>query len=140
MSTTVAVCAGLFADGDGPHLLGGRCDGCGGHHFPRRAHCPYCASESVLDVALSDAGRLWAWTAVTAAPPGYRGAVPYGFGVVELPEGIRVISRLTEPDPARLSAGQPMRLVIEPLHVDDEGRQVVTYAFAPEAPGDMAGA
>ena len=27
----------------------------------------------------------------------------------------------------------PMRLAIVPLHVDDEGRQVVTYAFAPAA-------
>ncbi len=32
------------------------------------------------------------------APPGYAGAVPYGFGVVELPEGLRVITRLADPD------------------------------------------
>ena len=51
---------------------------------------------------------------------------------MELPEGLRVISRLTESDPARLRAGQPMRLVVDVLHVDDEGRQVVTYAFGPD--------
>ena len=72
---------------------------------------------------------------MTAAPPGYRGDVPYGFGVVELPEGIRVISRLTESDPARLHAGQAMHLVVVPLHVDDDGRQVVSYAFTPESEG-----
>ena len=52
--------------------------------------------------------------------------MPYGFGVVELPDGLRVIARLTESDPARLRAGQTMNLVVVPLHDD-----VVTYAFDP---------
>ena len=88
-------------------------------------------------MTLSDAGSLWAWTAVNAPPPGYRGGVPFGFGVVELPEGIRVITRLTEADPARLRRGQAMRLEIVPLHQDDAGRPVVTYAFG--AAGGGAG-
>ncbi len=84
---------------------------------------------------MSPTGRLWAWTAVTTAPPGYRGPVPYGFGVVELPEGIRVVTRLTEADPARLWADQPMRLVVTDLHVDQDGTTVTAPAFAPgEAP------
>ncbi|MGH7736242.1 MAG: Zn-ribbon domain-containing OB-fold protein [Gemmatimonadales bacterium] len=132
MAERVAVRQGLFEDGAAPRLLGSRCDDCGAHHFPRHATCPYCSSSSVQAATLSDHGRLWAHTAVTTAPPGYRGEVPYGFGVVELPEGLRVVTRLTEPDPARLAAGAAMRLVVVPLHVDDEGRQVVTYAFAPE--------
>ena len=68
---------------------------------------------------------------MTAAPPGYRGEVPFGFGVVELPEGLRVITRLTEADPAALRFGQPMRLAIVPLHADDDGTTVTTYAFEP---------
>jgi uncharacterized OB-fold protein len=84
-------------------------------------------------VELSGRGRLWSWTAVTTAPPGYGGDVPYGFGVVELPEGLRVVTRLTEADPSRLSAGRPMELVLVPVGADgDGGRRVVTYAFAPE--------
>ena len=70
--------------------------------------------------------RLWAWTAVTAAPPGYTGPVPYGFGVVELVhEQLRVITRLRESDPAQLEFGQPMTLVADEL---PDG--VVTWAFA----------
>ena len=65
---------------------------------------------------------LWAWTAVTAPPPGYQGEVPFGVGVVELPEGLRVITRLTEGDPGALASGQPMELRIVPLHRDG-GRQ-----------------
>jgi uncharacterized OB-fold protein len=85
-------------------------------------------------VELSGTGRLWSWTTVTTAPPGYAGEVPYGFGVVELPEGIRVVTRLTEADPARLSAGQPMDLVLVPVRIDDDGHRVMTYAFTPQAP------
>lgn len=120
---------GLVAEGDPPHLLGSKCSDCGGHHFPRHQTCAYCSSENVVPVELSSEGSLWAWTAVNAPPPGYRGEVPFGFGVVELPEGLRVVTRLTEPDPSRLEAGQKMRMVIVDLCIDDEGRQVTTSAF-----------
>jgi uncharacterized OB-fold protein len=133
MGVTVAVHDGLFTAGAEPRLIGSRCDDCGGSHFPRHDTCPYCASERVNQVELSATGTVWAWTAVTAAPPGYLGEVPYGFGVVELPEGVRVITRFTESDPARVSFGQPVRLVVVPLHTDDAGNDVVTYAFEPLA-------
>jgi len=124
---------GLFttADDGTPRLIGGLCATCHRYHFPVLTTCPYCSSEAVTEARLSAVGSLWGWTAVTTAPPGYRGEVPFGFGIVELPEGLRVVTRLTEPAPDRLERGQAMRLVIAPLHVDDEGRSVVTYAFAP---------
>lgn len=133
MGAPVPVRAGLFDPGAEPCLLGSRCATCGGHHFPRHETCPYCASAEVEEARLSRRGTLWAFTAVTAPPPGYRGEVPYGFGVVELPEGLRVISRLTESDPGALQLGQAMELVVVPLHVDDDGNSVETYAFAPAA-------
>ena len=125
----VLVRDGLFTDADPPALLGSRCTVCGKSHFPRADACPYCAAEDPEPVELSRRGTLWAWTAVTAAPPGYRGEVPYGVGIVELPEGVRVIGRLTEHDPAALREGQAMELRVVPLHTDDEGNDVVTYAF-----------
>jgi uncharacterized protein len=130
---TIPVHEGLFTAGEdgSPRLIGGLCDSCRRHHFPLLTTCPYCSAEGVTEALLSAAGSLWGWTAVTTAPPGYRGEVPFGFGVVELPEGLRVITRLTEPAPDRLERGQPMRLVLAPLRVDEEGRSVVTYAFAP---------
>ena len=58
--------------------------------------------------------------------------------MVELPEGLRVVSRLTEPDPTRLAAGQPMHMVVVPVRVDD-GHDVTTYAFAPDVPSTDRG-
>lgn len=113
------------------HLLGARCTACERHHFPASPRCPYCGSDAVAAAQLSGRGTLWAWTAITAPPPGYRGTVPYGFGIVELPEGMRVVTRLTEADPAQLTFGLPMHLVADELHTDDDGNAVVSYAFAP---------
>src|SRR5205814_5184655 len=79
-----------------------------------------CSSDLATDVervTLSRDAVLWAWTAVTAAPPGYEGAVPYGFGVVELVrEHLRVVTRLREADPAQLRS--------EERRVGKEGRSV----------------
>jgi acetyl-CoA acetyltransferase len=82
-------------------------------------------------VSLSERGVIEVCTTVTNRPPGYEGPLPFGFGVVALPEGIRIISRVT--DPERATAGTPVRLLIEKLCADNEGREVVTYAFAPSA-------
>ena len=131
MADAVAVHDGLFTtDANGAaRLRGGRCTNCGQHQFPRSSMCQYCGGDDIAEALLSAEGRLWAWTAVTAAPPGYRGEVPYGFGVVELPEGIRVLTRLTEADPSQLTFGQPVCMQLVALHTDDDGRDVLTWAF-----------
>jgi uncharacterized OB-fold protein len=121
------------ADG-GIRLVGGYSPSAGRWHFPLLDTCPYTGARDVERVSLSPDATLWAWTAVTAAPPGYRGAVPFGFGVVELvAERLRVVTRLTEADPTRLAFGDPMVLVADVLHTDDDGVDVVTWAFAPVA-------
>jgi uncharacterized OB-fold protein len=115
---------------DPPGLLGTRCDECGQHTFPRTTTCPYCGSERVADALLSPTGSLWLWTTVTAAPPGYTGEVPFGFGIVELPEGVRVITRLAVPDDTFVE-GLPVHLRFVPLPTAGEGDAVETWEFAP---------
>jgi len=125
--------AGLFEeDAEGNvHLLGSRCSTCGRHHFPRADTCPYCRSTDVEPVLLSDQGTLWGFTAVTTAPPGYDGPVPFGFGVVELPEGIRVITRIEESDPARLAFGMPVKLTTVVVREPPDENARATYSFVP---------
>ena len=133
MPTGRPIAPGLFVDGpDGPRLLAGMCRTCHRAHYPLGPVCPYCAAEAPVEAHVGPAGRLKLFTAVLAKPPGYRGEVPYGFGVVELDGGLEVITRLTEPQLERLHADLPMRLVLETLFTDDDGTPVLTYAFAPE--------
>ena len=126
--------AWLARDGVGDvSLLGGWSPASGRHHFPPARLCPYSGADDVEVVSLPRTGSLWAWTAVTSAPPGYQGPVPYGFGIVEL-DGIalRVVGRLTEPDPSALRYGQPMVLTTETL---PGGRVVWAFAPTPHGPG-----
>jgi uncharacterized OB-fold protein len=116
---------GLFTDAG---LIGGACGACGRRHFPFAPACPWCGADGTAEVTLAREGTLWAWTAVTAAPPGYEGEVPYGFGVVELgADNLQVVTRLTESDPSRLSEGMPMRFTV--VAVTDA---TTTWAFEPE--------
>lgn len=123
---------GLFSI-DPPRLLGGCCPQCRRHHFPAPPTCPYCGAGNCESVALSERGTLYLFTVVRNAPPGYRGRAPYGFGVVELPEGLRIITPLTETRLDILRVGMAVRLQIAPLFTDDEGREVLSYSFQPIA-------
>jgi uncharacterized OB-fold protein len=133
-NATRAVEDGLFETDDNGtlHLLGGYSPTSGKYHFPLLDTCPYSGATDVEPVHLSSEATLWAWTVVTAPPPGYRGEVPFGFGIVELTnERLRIVTRITEPDPTALAFGQPMHAVAAVLHVDDDGADVVTWAFTP---------
>jgi uncharacterized OB-fold protein len=55
--------------------------------------------------------------------------VPYGFGVVELEEGIRVITRLSEPDPTRLEPGDAMEMELVAVGTGADGESLLTYSF-----------
>src|SRR5919204_5497991 len=88
---------GLFTEGtEGPRLIAARCAACDKAHFPAEPVCPYCGADGCVPTPVGPRARLCLYTAVVSAPPGYRGEVPYGFGVVELEGGLRVITRLTE--------------------------------------------
>ena len=113
-------------EGDGLVLLGGYSRESGLYHFPLAAVCPYTGADDVEPARLGGPGRLWLWTAVTTAPPGYEGPVPYGFGVVTLEQSdLDVVGRLTTAEVPLLYEGLPMRLV------PDRFGDVTTWAFAP---------
>lgn len=57
----------------------------------------------------------------------------FGVGYVELPGQVKVEARLTEADPEKLKIGMEMEMVIIPLAKDEEGNEIVTFAFAPVA-------
>lgn len=129
----VAIHPGLFLDEPEPRLLAGACDACGERHFPAADFCPYCSADSITETEVGAVGTLYLHTVVNAAPPGYQGPVPYGFGLVDLPEGLRIVSRLVSEDLGDLRDGLPVRLVVEPLYEDGDGNDVVSWAYVPAA-------
>jgi len=136
----VPVAEGVFTwPSDDPQLIGSRCADCGMVTFPAQDSCPRCASTAMEKSLLARRGTLWAWTTQSfPPPPPYSGPsgkdfVPFGVGYVELPGEVKVESRLTESDPAVLANGMEVELVIVPFRTDDDGNEVVTFAFRPVA-------
>jgi uncharacterized protein len=152
----VPVAGGLFTwPAEEPRLIGAQCSACGLVGFPAGPPCLRCGSDQFTEKLLPDRGTLWTFTTQNFRPPSppYDGAgtaesfQPFALGYVELPGEVVVEARLTEPDPARLAIGQPMRLVIVPYTVGADGTEVMTFAFAPAgdenpasaSPGDPPG-
>jgi uncharacterized protein len=126
---------------ENPQLIGSRCGDCGATTFPVQQWCPRCSGGLMSDSLLPRRGSLVTWT-TQGFPPGapYAGPagkdfVPFGVGLVQLGLGedavIRVEGRLTENDPAKLQFGQEVELTMVPLTTDEEGADVMTFAFRP---------
>lgn len=122
----------------GIRLAGSRCADCGELFFPRKpaGPCTHCQGERLHDVALGPWGRIDSFSAVLQPPAGgfYRGPVPYCYGLVDLDEGLRVVSRLRGPHTG-LARGMRVRLAVEDLHTDEHGRVVQAFCFEPAQEG-----
>lgn len=136
----IPVVEGLFdVDGGASALLGAKCGGCGTHYFPRRAHCsnPDCEGRALDNVRLGRRGTLYSYSVQAYRPPplfGMEPWAPYAIGLIDLPEGVRVMGMLAGVAPETLRIGAEMELRIEPLRRDADGRAVLTYRFAPVEP------
>jgi uncharacterized OB-fold protein len=95
---------GLFTV-DPPALIGGRCRACGTLRFPGLDVCPSCQADDCEQVPLSTKGTVFTFTVVHASPPGYLGEAPYAYGVIELPEGLRVTTTLLADDLSSIAIG-----------------------------------
>jgi uncharacterized OB-fold protein len=124
-----------------PQLIGTTCGKCGATTFPVQDRCPKCSAGEMSEVLLPRRGTLVAWT-TQGFPPGppYKGPVgkdfvPFGVGLVQLgidqDAVVRVEGRLTENDPAKLQFGQKVELIMVPFATDDDGSEIVTFAFQP---------
>jgi uncharacterized OB-fold protein len=130
----------LRLDGVRPVLAGNRCSACGEVYFPAARGCTRCCGTQLDPFDLGHHGRLWSWTVQAFCPkPPYDGAEteadfqPYGVGYVEMACGVKVESRLTLADPARLRIGMAMELTLQPYRRHADGTALHTHAFAPAA-------
>ncbi len=118
---------------DAVTLTGSRCGSCGETALGSSDLCQNCGSAELTSIPLSKVGTLWTYTVVRHRPPGdYRGPDPFrpfGLGLVELAEGIRVLSPIGG-GVSELRIGQA--LIFKPTILrGDDGGELIAFEFAP---------
>ncbi|MCC8958122.1 OB-fold domain-containing protein [Bradyrhizobium sp. Pear77] len=107
-----------------------RCRDCGETQYHYRGFCCHCWSDAIEDLAIEGAGKVWTFSRVLVnRSPQFAQWGVYVTGVVELPEGVKVISRILAENPETIQIGTPVRLAFAraesgqkiPLFVVQEG-------------------
>ncbi|MFE2210898.1 Zn-ribbon domain-containing OB-fold protein [Streptomyces canus] len=134
--TTRLIDESLFDDADPPRLVGARCTGCRTVVFPRQDSCPRCSDGAMAAHILPDRGEIWSWTVQSFRPkepyrPPAGGHQPYALGYVDLGE-ILVEARLDIPR-RLIRIGLPVRLTTVEAYRDEDGTQILTFAFGSAA-------
>lgn len=91
------------------------CNTCEQYYFPPRPFCPKCGSRDVKVVKASGKGRLYSYIINHLPSPGY--TPPFTVAIVELEEGVRLMTNLLEvdPDPEKLELDMPLEVTFEKL-------------------------
>jgi uncharacterized protein len=126
--------SGSLESPDKLRLRGSRCAKCAEVTLGQALSCPNCGSTEVSDITLSTHGEVWSYTIIRHRPPGdYLGPgvfEPFGLGLVELAEGIRVLAPISG-DVSKLRIG--LQVQFRPSLLNSaQGQEVVAFEFAQE--------
>jgi uncharacterized OB-fold protein len=91
-------------------LLIQRCEACQQFVFYPRSHCPHCFSEQLAWAQASGKGTIYSYTVVHQAYGPFAKHVPFVVAIVELREGARMMSRITDAPPEAMRIGAPVQV------------------------------
>lgn len=104
------------------------CDGCGSWFFTPEARCPRCLAAGWRYRGVAGTGTVYSVTVVHRAPgPGFD--VPFALAIVELDEGVSLLSHVVGVAPEDVRIGQRVRVRLRPLT-----ERITVPEFAPEDP------
>jgi len=106
------------------------CEPCQAFFFYPRPFCPTCWSEDVTDREVSGKGSVWSYTVVHfphGANEGWKTRVPYVVALIELEEGVRLMSNVVDCPVGSVHTGMAVDLVYR----DYDGRTLPV--FVPDA-------
>lgn len=103
-----------------------RCRACGEYYFYPREFCPSCFSFDVEWTKASGRATLYSFTVCLRPAPGFEEDAPYAIALVELEEGVRMMSTIAECPLEDLLVGMPLEVVF-----DDVTPEVTLPKFRP---------
>ena len=116
-----------YWDGAKAHeLLLRKCRACGQYHFYPRDFCPSCFSFDVEWVKASGRGTVYSVTICHLAAARFEDAVPYNLVLVELEEGVRMMSNIVDCPNEEITIGMKVEVTF-----DDVTPEVTLPKFRP---------
>jgi uncharacterized OB-fold protein len=109
-------------------LIGEACSDCGTLVFPRRAVCPKCGSRRLEEQRLSETGSVVTWTVIRSPPKEYGQFTPYIVALVELDDGVRVLSQLVDVDVEAVEPGMRVEAAFRRVKEDGDSG-IIEYGF-----------
>jgi uncharacterized protein len=103
------------------NLEGTRCGNCERVYYPPRGVCADCRRDSIGKMGrhrLTGTGTVVVATTVNQAAPGYEDFVPYSLAIIELDEGPRVTTHITDCDPSEIAPGTRVTKVFRRIQQD----------------------
>lgn len=100
-------------------LLVPRCSACDRAFWYPRLSCPRCWSDRIEWTEASGRGTIYSYTVIAHndVPP-FRDWLPYVVALVDLEEGVRMVTNVVGCEPRDLRVGLPVEVVFE--RIDDE--------------------
>ena len=91
------------------------CQTCQARIFAPRKLCPQCWSSDLGWMESTGRGAIFAFTtAYSMVDPRFADDLPFTIAYVDLDEGIRMMSRIVECDPAELAIGTKVEVLFHP--------------------------
>ena len=92
------------------------CRECGLHQFLPQSCCRGCLSEQIEWVETRGKGRIYSYTIIHRPPTRkFQEDVPYTVALVELDEGVRMMSNIVGIDPEGVRVGMAVEVVFEEI-------------------------
>lgn len=106
-------------------LIGSKCTNCGRTYFPPRSVCRECGSTRMKEVKLSERGKVITWAVIYDPPRGFEKYVPYIIAIVELDDGTRIMTQITDCEPDEIQIGTRVYAVFRKIR--EEGKSGIIY-------------
>ncbi len=92
-----------------------RCKTCAQAIFYPRAMCPHCHSDQLEWIVASGKGTIYTYTVAHQAFGPFAADVPFVVALVELEEGVRMMSRVVDAPSERVTIGAAVSVTFESI-------------------------
>ncbi|ASW89860.1 Zn-ribbon domain-containing OB-fold protein [Mycobacterium marseillense] len=111
-------------------LLIQRCADCKTLRVPPRPMCGNCQSLNWDSIESTGCGTVYSFV-MPQYPPLPFLQYPYVVALIELDEGVRIVSNLCDIEPAAIDVGMPVEVFYEKFEAIPSGDELVLHQFRP---------